>query len=54
MAVRRRLDDDAVTAQVTQLLALPQMDLSGVDMQLVRSPVRRFKMQQNLSAASSS
>ncbi|OBU53749.1 hypothetical protein [Stenotrophomonas maltophilia] len=54
MAVRRRLDDDAVTAQVTQLLALPPMDLSGVDMQLVRSPVSRFKMQQNLSAASSS
>lgn len=49
-AVRRRLDDAAVTDQVTQVLALPSMDLSAVDMQLVRSPIRLSQLREKISA----
>ncbi len=48
--VRRRLDDAAVTDQVTQVLALPSMDLSAVDMQLVRSPIRFSQLREKISA----
>ena len=49
-AVRRRLDDAAVTEQVTQVLALPSMDLSAVDMQLGRSPIRLSQLREKISA----
>lgn len=49
-AVRHRLDDAAVTDQVTQVLALPSMDLSVVDMELVSSPIRRSQLRAQLSA----
>ncbi|HDS1090090.1 hypothetical protein I5U15_08750 [Stenotrophomonas maltophilia] len=50
IAVRHRLDDAAVTDQVTQVLALPSMDLSAVDMELVSSPIRRSQLRAQLSA----
>ncbi|HEL3173205.1 hypothetical protein [Stenotrophomonas maltophilia] len=48
-AVRRRLDDDAVTAQMEDVLALPSMDLSEVDMQLVHSTIRRIQLRAQIS-----
>lgn len=37
----RRLDDASVDDQVDAYLALPALDLGGVDMDIVRSPARR-------------
>ncbi|WP_223483473.1 hypothetical protein [Stenotrophomonas sp. OVS01A] len=51
-AVRHRLNDSAVTDQVAQQLALPPMDLSAVDMDLVRSPARRSQLRAQISAGS--
>lgn len=51
-AVRHRLDDFAVTDQVAQQLVLPPMDLSAVDMELVRSPARRSQLHAEISAGS--
>lgn len=51
-AVRHRLNDVAVTDQVAQRLALPPVDLSTVDMELVRSPARRSQLQAQISAGS--
>ncbi|WP_223496741.1 hypothetical protein [Stenotrophomonas indicatrix] len=51
-AVRHRLNDAAVIDQVAQQLALPPMDLSAVDMELVRSPARRSQLRAQISAAS--
>lgn len=50
-AVRRRLDDAAVTAQIEGVLALPTMELSEVDMQLVHSTILRLKLRAQISAA---
>lgn len=50
----RRLESDTVIDQVTQWLALPPMDLSAVDMELVRSPARRSQLLAHISAASGS
>lgn len=50
-AVRRRLDDAAVTAQIEGVLALPTMELSEVDMQLVHSTIRRLQLRAQISAA---
>ncbi len=49
--VRRRLDDAAVTAQIEGVLALPTMELSEVDMQLVHSTILRLKLRAQISAA---
>lgn len=51
-AVRHRLDDSAVTDQVAQQLVLPPMDLSAVDMELVRSPARRSQLRAQISTGS--
>ncbi|HHA2801364.1 hypothetical protein [Stenotrophomonas maltophilia] len=51
-AVRHRLNDSAVTDQVAQQLALPPMDMSAVDMELVRSPARRSQLRAQISAGS--
>ncbi len=50
-AVRRRLDDAAITAQIEGVLALPTMELSEVDMQLVHSTILRLKLRAQISAA---
>ncbi|HFF2843293.1 TPA: hypothetical protein ACGCEE_001032 [Stenotrophomonas maltophilia] len=49
-AVRHRLNDSSVTDLVAQRLALPLLDLSAVDMGLVRSPARRSQLQAQISA----
>ncbi|HGM5107593.1 TPA: hypothetical protein ACKPZT_000765 [Stenotrophomonas maltophilia] len=49
-AVRRRLDDAAVTAQIEDVLALPSIDLSAVDMVLMGSPIRRMQLREKISA----
>lgn len=51
-AVRLRLNDSAVSDQVAQQLALPPMDMSAVDMELVRSPARRSQLRAQISARS--
>ena len=47
---RCRLESDTVIDQVKQWLALPLMDLSAVDMELVRSPARRSQLSAQISA----
>lgn len=49
-AMRHRLDDPAAANQVAERLALPPMDLSAVDMDLVRSPARRSQLRAQISA----
>lgn len=49
-AVRHRLDDAAVTEQVAARVALPPMDLSEVNMQLVKSVASRAKLRAQLNA----
>ncbi|WP_282296166.1 hypothetical protein [Stenotrophomonas sp. PS02289] len=51
-AVRKRLADVAVTDQVAERLALPPMDMSSVDMQLVNSTIRRTILRKELEAGS--
>lgn len=48
----RLVDDVMVAEQVRQRLALPQMDMSDVDMQLVKSVARRQMLQKKLDAGS--
>ncbi len=49
IAVRDRLDNEAVTEQVAQRLALPPLDMSAVDMQLLNSPLRRNILRKELN-----
>ncbi|MDH0861146.1 hypothetical protein N5D04_13285, partial [Stenotrophomonas sp. GD03882] len=49
-AVRHRLEDAAVKGQIEDVLALPSIDLSGVDMELMRSPIRRSKFREKINA----
>ncbi|WP_440566261.1 hypothetical protein ACSYAO_004166 [Stenotrophomonas sp. STK16_22] len=49
-AVRHRLDDATVTEQVAERVALPPMDLSEVNMQLVKSVSARAKLRAQLNA----
>lgn len=48
MAVVHRLTDAAVTDQVAERLGLPPMDMSEVDMKLVRSPASRSALRQQV------
>ena len=49
---RDRLSDAAVTGQVAERLAMPPMDMSAVDMQLLKSATRRNMLRKKLSAGS--
>lgn len=46
----RRVDGAVVSEEVRKRLALPRMDMSEVDLQLVKSPIRRLKLQKEIDA----